>query len=582
MCSLLSIAQLFILEIFMSKKRDNFSQSVKTKLKDRVAGRCSNPDCRVVTQGPIGRDKVNNIGEAAHIHAAAENGPRYDANMSKKERSSIDNGIWLCCNCSTRIDRDTNAYSVEVLRDWKSKAEEKAFSELGKTFPNNDYVINVPTGISRNLLSKSIDAVNKMPDQISKYTSSWYITTIEHVTRYSLSEKHITIPSQKKPTIKKTSITDKKEEYIHEKPYSKANIEYFQHFPNTSKMCWNEEMAIKPSRVYTLVELFAGAGGLALGLEQAGFKPILLNETDKHACDTLRTNRSDWNVIEDDIKNVDYTHLKAKVDLLTGELRIPLFSLCRNRPSFENLQGTSFFEMERAIKEIQPKVFLAESPISLPRINSGKVLNTFNRMLENLGYKIIENETYEALFYKVPQKRKRFITIAVRSDLYDKLTFKKPPYYYRELTVKDALKAGELYDSDVPESSGQKYPRRKAEIMSFIPEGGHWRDLPMNLQEEYMVRKFHLAGGKKRTARRLSWDEPSLNSLWSPIYKGLEHCHPSENRPLTTRECARIQTFPDNWVFKGSDRQVYRQISNAVPVNLALAIGKSIVKILNN
>tara|TARA_R110002020_G_scaffold358271_5_gene570549 strand:+ start:766 stop:2484 length:1719 start_codon:yes stop_codon:yes gene_type:complete len=566
----------------MSKKRDNFSQSVKTKLKDRVAGRCSNPDCRVVTQGPIGKDKVNNIGEAAHIHAAAENGPRYDANMSKKERSSIDNGIWLCCNCSARIDRDTNAYPVEVLRDWKSKAEEKAFSELGKTLPNNDYVINVPTGISRNLLSKSIDAVNKMPDQISKYTNSRYSTTIEHITRYSLSENHITIPSQKKPTIKEMSIIDKEEEYIHEKPRSKANIEYFHHFPNASKVCWNEEMAIKPSRDYTLVELFAGAGGLALGLEQAGFKPILLNETDKYAYHTLRTNRSDWNVIEDDIKNVDFTHLKAEVDLLTGELRIPPFSHYRNRPDFEILQGTPLFETKRAIKEIQPKVFLAESPIGLTKIDSGKALNTINRMLENLGYTIIESETYEALFYKVPQRRKQFITIAVRSDLYDRLTFKKPPYYYRELTVKDALKAGELYDSDVPKSSGQKYPRRKAEIMSFVPEGGHWRDLPMDLQEEYMRKSLHLTGSKTGIARRLSWDEPSLRLLCRPTCEIRECCHPSEDRPLTTREYARIQTFPDDWIFQGSYSQIYKQIGNAVPVNLALAIGKSILRMLNN
>ena len=566
----------------MSKRRDEFSQSVKTKLKDRVAGRCSNPGCGVFTQGPSGKEKVISIGIAAHIHAAAKNGPRYNVSMSKEERSSIHNGIWLCANCSIKIDRDTDTYSIEVLRDWKSKAEEKAFGELGKTFPNNDYVINVPAGISRNLLSKSIDAVNKKPDQISKYTNSRYSTTIEHITRYSLSEKHITIPSQKKPTIKKTSIIDKREEYIHEKPYSKAKIEYFQHFSNTSKMCWNEEMAIKPSRDYTLVELFAGAGGLALGLEQAGFKPILLNETDKYACHTLRTNRSDWNVIEDDIENVDFTNLKAKVDLLTGNLHIPLLSLCRNRSEFENLQGTPLFETKRAIKEIQPKVFLAESPIGLTKINSGKVLNAINKMLENLGYTIIESETYEALFYKVPQKRKRFITIAVRSDLYDKLTFKKPPYYYRKLTVKDALKAGELYDSDVPESSGQKYPRRKAEIMSFVPEGGHWRDLPTDLQKEYMGKSFYLIGSKTGIARRLSWNEPSLHLLCSPTYRILERCHPSEDRPLTTREYARIQTFPDDWMFQGSDSQVYKQIGNAVPVNLASAIGKAIVRMLNN
>ncbi|WP_227673344.1 DNA (cytosine-5-)-methyltransferase [Psychrobacter nivimaris] len=563
----------------MSKERDDFSQSVKTKLKDRVSGRCSNLDCRIVTQGPAGKDKVNNIGVAAHIQAAAKNGPRYNVNMSKEERRSLHNGIWLCSNCSNKIDRDIDTYSVEILHDWKRKAEEKALHEFGKSLPSSYDVIDASIGVSRNFLNKSI---NKANGQIFEHLDSRTNAIIEHITQYLPNNKNLITSPQKKPVNEKILVIDKSREYIHEKPYSKVQTEYFVQFSDSFKRCWNEEMAIKPSRDYTLVELFAGAGGLALGLEQAGFKPILLNETDKYAYHTLRTNRSDWNVIEDDIKNVDFTHLKAKVDLLTGELRIPPFSLSCNLSKFEILQGTTLFEMKRAIKEIQPKVFLAESPIGLTKIDSGKVLNTINKMLENLGYTIIESETYEALFYKVPQKRKRFITIAVRSDLYDKLTFKKPPYYYRELTVKDALKAGELYDSDVPESSGQKYSRRKAEIMSFVPEGGHWRDLPIDLQEEYMERSFYLTGSKTGIARRLSWDEPSLNLTCSPTHRMLERCHPSEDRPLTTREYARIQTFPDDWIFKGPDRQVYKQISNAFPINLALAIGKSIVRMLNN
>lgn len=368
---------------------------------------------------------------------------------------------------------------------------------------------------------------------------------------------------------------------IHEKPYSRAQLEAFEQFSAMFNSRWDEDMAIEPSRDYTLVELFAGAGGLALGLEQAGFKSILLNEKDKYACNTLRTNRPDWNVVEDDITNVDFTHLKGKVDLLTGGFPCQPFSYAGKSLGFEDLRGTLVFEMARAIKEIQPKVFLAENVKGLKENDKGRTLSTIIKVLEDLGYKIIENDVYKALFYKVPQKRERLIIIGVRADIYDKLTFKKPSVYHQVLTVKDALKAGELYDNDVPESSGQKYPKRKAEIMSFVPEGGYWRDLPIELQKEYMMKSFYLGGGKTGMARRLSWDEPSLTLVCTPAQKQTERCHPSDSRPLTTREYARIQTFPDNWKFAGSDSQVYKQIGNAVPVNLALAIGKALVRMLN-
>lgn len=369
---------------------------------------------------------------------------------------------------------------------------------------------------------------------------------------------------------------------IHEKPYTKEQLESFEQFSAMFNSSWNEEMVVKPVRDYSLVELFAGAGGLALGLEQAGFKSVLLNEKDKYACATLRTNRPDWNVIEDDIENVDFTHLKGKVDLLTGGFPCQPFSYAGKQLGFEDLRGTLVFQMARAIKEIQPKVFLAENVKGLAENDQGRTLSTIIKVLEDLGYKILEKEIYKAIFYKVPQKRERLMIIGVRADLYDKLTYEKPSAYYKVLTVADALKAGELYDTDVPKSTGQLYPKRKAEIMSHVPEGGYWRDLPIELQKEYMMKSFYLGGGKTGMARRLSWDEPSLTLVCTPAQKQTERCHPGESRPLTTREYARIQTFPDDWEFNGSDGQIYKQIGNAVPVNLALAVGKSIIRMLNN
>jgi DNA (cytosine-5)-methyltransferase 1 len=115
-----------------------------------------------------------------------------------------------------------------------------------------------------------------------------------------------------------------------------------------------------------------------------------------------------------------------------------------------------------------------------------------------------------------------------------------------------------------------------------VPQGGYWRDLPDVLQREYMQKSYYLGGGKTGMARRLSLEEPSLTLTCSPAQKQTERCHPTETRPLTVREYARIQTFPDDWEFLGSMSSQYKQIGNAVPVNLSHAIGRSLVGLLNN
>jgi len=118
--------------------------------------------------------------------------------------------------------------------------------------------------------------------------------------------------------------------------------------------------------------------------------------------------------------------------------------------------------------------------------------------------------------------------------------------------------------------------------MSKVKPGCYWRDLPLDLQKEYMMKSFYLGGGKTGMARRMSWEEPCLTLTCSPSQKQTERCHPDETRPFTVREYARIQTFPDDWEFAGSISQQYKQIGNAVPVNLATEIGYSIVNFLNN
>lgn len=125
--------------------RDNFTKSVIETLKARVSHRCSNPDCRVPTSAPSSGNKAHTIGVAAHICAASPGGPRYDAEMSTHERKDINNAIWLCQNCSVKIDRDPNSFSVDLLNSWKIEAERKATLELGKKLPSDEEAVSLLT-----------------------------------------------------------------------------------------------------------------------------------------------------------------------------------------------------------------------------------------------------------------------------------------------------------------------------------------------------------------------------------------------------------------------------------------------------
>ncbi|MCG7801266.1 DNA (cytosine-5-)-methyltransferase [Enterobacter asburiae] len=361
--------------------------------------------------------------------------------------------------------------------------------------------------------------------------------------------------------------------------YRKDQLKHFEQAQFLFKSQWSDESKTC-NNIYTVLELFAGAGGMALGLEKAGLKSVLLNEIDSHACKTLRKNRPEWNVVEGDVSKVDFPPYRNTVDVLAGGFPCQAFSYAGKKLGFEDTRGTLFFEFARAVKEINPKVLLAENVRGLLNHDDGRTLETIKNIITDLGYTLFEPRVLKAIFYKVPQKRERLIIVAVRNDLANGIDYEWPSSYNKILTLKDALKKGELYDSDVPESEGQKYPKRKAEILSMVPPGGYWRDLPEDIQKEYMLKSFYLGGGKTGMARRLSWDEPSLTLTCAPAQKQTERCHPEETRPLTVREYARIQTFPDDWVFEGPMSAKYKQIGNAVPVNLSFAVGKSVVHLL--
>ncbi len=335
----------------------------------------------------------------------------------------------------------------------------------------------------------------------------------------------------------------------------------------------------EPHRDYSVVELFAGAGGLGLGLERAGLKCTLLNEIDHHACETLRTNRPKWNVIEKDISSLDFKPFAGKVDVVTGGFPCQSFSYAGKKLGLNDIRGTLFYEFARAVNEIRPLMAIGENVRGLVSHEKGQTLAGMISVLDEIGYEVLPPQVLKAIHYKVPQKRERLFLVALRKEA--NLFFDYPSPQKELYSLKDALKAGRLFPVDVPESLGQSYPARKKEVLSMIPPGGYWRDLPLDIQKEYMMKSFYLGGGKTGMARRISWDEPCLTLTCAPAQKQTERCHPDETRPFTVREYARIQTFPDDWTFCGSLSSQYKQIGNAVPVNLAYHVGVEIVRTLN-
>lgn len=336
---------------------------------------------------------------------------------------------------------------------------------------------------------------------------------------------------------------------------------------------------VEPENEYSILELFAGAGGLAIGLEKAGLKCVALNEVDKWACQTLKNNRPNWNVLEGDIKDFDFSKFKNNVDVVTGGFPCQAFSYAGKKLGLNDARGTLFYEFARVVQEVNPAICIGENVRGLLSHEKGKTLQGMISILDEIGYNVAPVQVLKAINFRVPQKRERLILVGIRKDI--DIDFEYPKPSRKIYNLKDALKKGKLYDCDVPKSEGSKYPEHKKEVLDLVPPKGYWRDLPLDIQKEYMGKSFYLGGGKTGMARRIGWDEPSLTLTCSPAQKQTERCHPDETRPFTVREYARIQTFPDDWKFAGSISQQYKQIGNAVPVNLAKELGYSIIKVLN-
>lgn len=342
---------------------------------------------------------------------------------------------------------------------------------------------------------------------------------------------------------------------------------------------------IKPLRPYTEVELFAGAGGLALGLEKAGFEALGLVEIDKFCCNTLRNNRPNWNVIENDIIKISQEGIHHyipevnepgfELDLLSGGYPCQSFSYSGKKLGLEDVRGTMFYYFADILRQLKPKMFVAENVKGLVSHDDGKTLQTMIDVFEEVGYVIPKPKVLNAMNYGVSQKRQRIIIVGIRKDLYEgNVEYKYPKPSDDIRTLRHAL-------ANVQPSDGARYPESKKKVLELIPPGGYWRDLPDEIARQYMGKSYYSGGGRTGMARRISWDEPCLTLTCSPAQKQTERCHPDETRPFTVAEYAAIQSFSEDWVFSGSIAQQYKQIGNAVAVNFAKAVGLSIINTLN-
>ena len=321
---------------------------------------------------------------------------------------------------------------------------------------------------------------------------------------------------------------------------------------------------------YKYLEVCAGCGGLSYGLECSGLIGELLIEVDKNCVKTLKKNFDVEKIIESDMRKIDCKKFKGIIDFFVGGIPCQSYSTAGKREGLNDEEkGGLFYDYLRILDEIEPPMFMIENVEGLTSINKGETLKLMIKELEkreyNVYYKVLNSKDFN-----VPQKRKRLIIIGTIMNV----KFEYPEPNQNILTMKDALKK-------VPESEGIKYSEDKKKVMELVPQGGCWINLPEDIKKKYMGNSLNSGGGKRGIARRLSWDEPSLTLTTSPCQKQTERCHPSETRPLKTREYARIQTFPDNFVFEGSISSIYKQIGNAVPCMLGYYIGCNIKNTLD-
>ena len=349
-----------------------------------------------------------------------------------------------------------------------------------------------------------------------------------------------------------------------------------------------------------VISLFSGAMGLDIGLAKAGLNVVIGQDFDASCVKTMRANGH--KVLEGDIREIEPQQLLSLTGLHIGEPFLICggppcqpFSTAGKRLGINDPRGSLFMDFIRMIDYIRPRFFVMENVKGImsaplkhvpsaerdekdPEQRLGTVLDVILSEFNKLGYKTVYG-VLDAVNYGVPQFRERFVLIGSRDN--EDIFLPIPTHFQMHQNQEYQWQSVRSVIEDLEFDSGEcaTLSDERLKFLKMVPQGGNWRDLPEDIIPIAMGGAYTSGGGKVGFYRRLSYDQPSPTVVTSPVQKATMMCHPTQNRPLSVKEYARIQQFPDNWIFTGTTAAKYRQIGNAVPVGLAEAIGKAVIAV---
>ena len=354
------------------------------------------------------------------------------------------------------------------------------------------------------------------------------------------------------------------------------------------------------------LSFFSGAMGLDLGIEKAGFDIRLACEFDKYCRQTIALNKPNIALIGDincytASEILEYAGLSKNddVDLIIGGPPCQAFSTAGKRNGFNDDRGNAFLTFLSIALEIRPKYFVIENVrglLSCPMKHRphemrgaeypdlaldelpGGALNFVLSVIEKSGYSYSFN-LYNAANFGTPQVRERVVIVCSRDG-------SKPPFLLPTHSEdgKSGLKKWRTFrqtTKGLTDCHHINFPEKRLRYYRMLKEGENWRSLPEDLQREALGKSYFAGGGKTGFLRRLAWDKPAPTLVTHPAMPATDLAHPEEDRPLSIEEYKRLQEFPDDWILAGPLVEQYKQIGNAVPASLGVAIGELIIRLLN-
>ncbi|MBN7809844.1 DNA cytosine methyltransferase [Algoriphagus sp. H41] len=355
------------------------------------------------------------------------------------------------------------------------------------------------------------------------------------------------------------------------------------------------------------LSFFSGAMGLDIGLEKAGFQTLLASEIDKACRKTILKNRPNIALVGD-ISNYSPSQIrfvagldpKEEIDLVVGGPPCQAFSTAGKRKGFEDERGNVFLTFIDMVIGLNPRFAVIENVrglLSAPlthiphkdrnaeslffdeRNLAGGALKFAIDKLKSAGYSLNFN-LYNAANFGTPQKRERVIILCSRDT--EKLPYLEPTHSEDAEAGLEAWNTFRAAVSDLREEEQEhlNFPEKRLRYYRRLSAGQNWRNLPTELQKEAMGASYYSGGGKTGFLRRINWDEPSPTLVTHPAMPATDLCHPEQNRPLSVQEYKRVQQFPDDWEITGTLLEKYKQIGNAVPVGLGLAVGRHLLKVI--